>query len=92
MRVIALLSIITITFLFQLTIADAEEVPWTGIEYTASAKAEIIDLQEDYQETIGPPLPIDVSAYVNRAEYEASGSSQVDSSIINISTSALACG
>jgi hypothetical protein len=70
----------------------AEQLPWISIEYTASAKAEIIDLEEDYKETIGPPLPIDASAYVNRAEYEADGSSHVDSFIIDINTSAYSCG
>jgi hypothetical protein len=70
----------------------AEQVPWTSIEYSASAKAEIIDLNEDYQETIGPPLPIDAYAYVNSGQNDTGGSSHVDSSIIDINTWAHSCG
>jgi hypothetical protein len=70
----------------------AEQVPWISIEYIASAKAEIIGLKEDYQETIGPPLPIDASAYVNNGQFDASVSIHVDSSIIDVNNWAYSCG
>ena len=86
------------TFFSLLRVVNAGQISWNNIEYTASAYALILNfaeqekIKEDYQEAIGPPLPVDASAYVNREAYYASGYSRVDDSTINISTQAYSCG
>ncbi len=89
-----LLSIITIVSTsFSLSaVTYAEQVPWESIEYTASAKAEIVNLSEDFQESFGPPLPTVASAYAENGDFRASAFCRVDSSIINIDTWAYSCG
>jgi hypothetical protein len=101
MRFKTLLLIITIIIIFLplLTTADAEQVQWSSIGYEASAFAKIwpgINSKDDYQESFGPPLPIDASAFVDRGVdptyYYASSSSHVESSIIDIITEVEGCG
>jgi hypothetical protein len=92
-----ILSFIVVFFLTS--VVSAELVPWSSIEYTASANVVRKRLDdgtikaEDYQQTIGPPLPAVASAQITYAvDYYARGSSQVGGSSIDISTSVYSCG
>jgi hypothetical protein len=98
MRFKTLLLIIAIVIISSSlsVVTDAEQVPWSSIEYSASAKAETFVpkgvISSDYEENLGPPLPVTASALVQYAPHESSGSSEVDSSFIDIDTLAFSCG
>ena len=98
-KTIPFITIFLNFFIFSPSIIDAEQVQWSSINYEAKAHAKIwpgINYKEDSQESFGPPLPIDASAYVDRGVeptyYYANSSSHVESSIIDIITEVEGCG